>query len=578
MIVRNEADHLAQCLRDIQPAVDEIIVVDTGSEDRTRDVAAACGARVFDFAWCDDFSAARNASLEKASGDYILWLDADDRMDPADVQTLCRLKAGLPPAKDRAYYLIVRDESPVRGSTDFTQLRLFPNLPAARFEWRIHEQISRNLLAAGVTLTRAEITIRHTGNHDPDSVRRKSERNLAIIEKELAGAPGERVLRFHAARTLANLDRLSEAVEHMEIILRDPEEEKRRSQLWVESGLLAARYLNELQQYVRAENLLRVLGEVIPDHLLLHLSLGESLLRQERFGEAMLELTASLERPLEIGIFPVNPAQIQFQQYFYLGSAYGKLGDSDKALAMLRESLNVAYDKVLSLQELALFCLKNEKFPEAAQYYEQLLSLPGQQAEGHYSNLGLVYRKLGRPAQAELAYLKALGINPERIEPLANLGHLYLERKDYQRALNCFTQVLRLDPNLTDIKLCLCEIYYRFQDLDNLVRQCDSLLQDLDLPRARTLDGYADLAELLDAVGEALSHLGRFDLALLAFRLALLIHPLPNLLKKMLTLAASCGRLADGRGFSKDVLEHYARDGAVLSALRAEVEQVAAAY
>ena len=80
MIVKDEADKLPLILGDIRGVADEIIVVDTGSTDETIEIAKSAGAQVFDFPWCDDFSAARNYSLDQATGDMVLWLDADDRI------------------------------------------------------------------------------------------------------------------------------------------------------------------------------------------------------------------------------------------------------------------------------------------------------------------------------------------------------------------------------------------------------------------------------------------------------------------------------------------------------------------
>jgi len=82
MIVRDEEHHLEACLRSIQDLVDEIVLVDTGSEDQSVAIARRFGARVFEFAWCDDFAAARNHGLERCRGDWILYIDADERARP----------------------------------------------------------------------------------------------------------------------------------------------------------------------------------------------------------------------------------------------------------------------------------------------------------------------------------------------------------------------------------------------------------------------------------------------------------------------------------------------------------------
>src|SRR3979411_386218 len=81
MIVKNEAANLPACLASIQGLPPEIVVVDTGSTDHTRDIALQFGAKVYDFPWVDSFAAARNESLKHATGDWIFWLDADDRLD-----------------------------------------------------------------------------------------------------------------------------------------------------------------------------------------------------------------------------------------------------------------------------------------------------------------------------------------------------------------------------------------------------------------------------------------------------------------------------------------------------------------
>ena len=105
MIVRNEEQNLPRCLESVQGLFDEIVVVDTGSTDRTKEIAAGFGARVVDFAWIDDFAAARNVALDHATGDYALWLDADDVIEPPERDKLKALLGTLHPDKKEAYVL-----------------------------------------------------------------------------------------------------------------------------------------------------------------------------------------------------------------------------------------------------------------------------------------------------------------------------------------------------------------------------------------------------------------------------------------------------------------------------------------
>jgi glycosyltransferase involved in cell wall biosynthesis len=102
LIAKNEEANLPACLGSVADLVQDIVVVDTGSTDRTKNVAAGFGARVFDFAWVDSFAAARNESLHQAGGDWILWLDGDEHFDEENRGKLRALFAGLR-AENAAY-------------------------------------------------------------------------------------------------------------------------------------------------------------------------------------------------------------------------------------------------------------------------------------------------------------------------------------------------------------------------------------------------------------------------------------------------------------------------------------------
>jgi glycosyltransferase involved in cell wall biosynthesis len=105
VIVRDEEKNLANCLESVRGVFDEIVIVDTGSADRTIEIALSFGARVFEFAWVDSFSAARNEALSHATGDFAFWLDADDVVGPAEKEKLCALLGPLR-ASDQAGYVV----------------------------------------------------------------------------------------------------------------------------------------------------------------------------------------------------------------------------------------------------------------------------------------------------------------------------------------------------------------------------------------------------------------------------------------------------------------------------------------
>src|SRR5262249_11606963 len=190
MIVRNEESNLPECLTTAADLVDEGIIADTGSTDRTREIASRFGARVVDSPWADNFGAARNASLQAATGDWIWWLDADDRLDSANRDRARTLFARLGNEKD-AYAMKVRSRLNAAGTAArlLDQVRLFPNHPDIRWHYRVHEQIMPAVRSQGGDLRWADVTIEHTGYQDRAMRRGKLERNFRLLQLDHAERP-----------------------------------------------------------------------------------------------------------------------------------------------------------------------------------------------------------------------------------------------------------------------------------------------------------------------------------------------------------------------------------------------------
>jgi tetratricopeptide (TPR) repeat protein len=540
MIVKNEEKDLPSCVNCLKPVLDEIIIVDTGSGDRTKEIARQLGARVFDFPWVDDFSAARNESLLRATGDYILWLDADDRIDPPEVEKLRLLKRRFPWKKNRAYYLTVNSQSPTDGETHFYQLRVFPNVAGARFEGRVHEQIFYRLKELGMEFVQTDIVVRHTGYQDEATIRRKSERNLKIIQDELEMDPNNLVHHYNAARTLGGIGRLAEAVEHMEKIVGNETIREREREFFLEASILMGKYSFDLGRYERARAIFQDLARQFPENGLVHFGLGENLYRLKDYRGAIDALQQSLRHPVEISIFPVNLEKLKYYQLHILGECYREMGEEELAQEMLSRSLNFHKDHYTSLQTLGLLALQKGEFARAAGYYDRAIA-GGGELSSNYANLGLALRKLGRRAEAEKALLRSLEMDPRKVEAIINLGHLYKENKNHEKALEYYRKALVLNPRSMDIRLAMSNVYFRLQELEELVGQCDFLLKELNLPRDFILNNFNELSELYGMIGEELGKQGRKELSLLAFQVSFLISPSRGILEKMVPLATSLG-------------------------------------
>jgi glycosyltransferase involved in cell wall biosynthesis/Tfp pilus assembly protein PilF len=192
MIMKNEEKHLADCLEPVRALFNEIVMVDTGSTDDTRNIAARFGSKVVDFAWTDSFAAARNESVRHATGDWIFWLDADDRLDPENLESLRSLLDTLS-APNVAYFMAHHSLSSsfARPAGVVQQIRLFPNHPEARWEKRVHEQILPSLQRLGTEIRLTEIVIRHLGFKDESLLKAKCERNLRLLLVENSDCPDD---------------------------------------------------------------------------------------------------------------------------------------------------------------------------------------------------------------------------------------------------------------------------------------------------------------------------------------------------------------------------------------------------
>lgn len=237
MIVRNEERHLARCLQSAAPLAQEIVVVDTGSTDRTREIALGFGARVFDLPWANDFSRARNLSLEQARGKWILVLDADEVIAKSDHERLRRLIGGNAPAA-AAYSIRTRNytacmnvvgwqpntgeypaEEAGMGWYPSDKVRLFPNDPAIRFENAVHEMVEASLRRIGWPIFACPVPVHHYGKLEEDVAPRKTRLYSEIGEGKLAGAPGDPAALRELAIQAAQLERHAEALALWERLL-----------------------------------------------------------------------------------------------------------------------------------------------------------------------------------------------------------------------------------------------------------------------------------------------------------------------------------------------------------------------
>ena len=323
MIVKNEEDVLARCLESAKPVADEIVIVDTGSTDRTREIAREFTDKVYEFHWVDDFAAARNFSFSKATMEYCMWLDADDVLLPADRDAFLTLKETLSPQTDVVMmkYHTGFDQTG-KPTFSYYRERLLRNHAGYRWEGAVHEVIppSGSLLYSDIAVTHQK-----TRPSDPD-------RNLRIFEKLVQeGVSLDPRQQFYFARELLYHGRYEEAAERLTRFLDE-------GQGWVENQIEGCKQLS-LCHYALGkpdaalQALLRSFAYDEP-RAELCCDIGKHFLDRERYQTAIFWyiLAASRTRNDASGGF-VQPDCYDYIPYLQLCVCFDRLGDYQAACA-----------------------------------------------------------------------------------------------------------------------------------------------------------------------------------------------------------------------------------------------------
>jgi hypothetical protein len=336
VIARNEEAVIGRCLDSVRDIVAEMIVVDTGSSDKTRALAEERGARVLDFPWCDDFAAARNAGLEAASGRWILVLDADEYLAPESRKKLEMLVSGAP---DRAFRILNRSVAEGgRGGVVGRMVRIFPNRPSVRYEWPVHEQVEESLGRAGIPIVDTDLEVLHTGYALPELNTKKQARNLRIMEAELArGAVLSPMLQFLRGGALLDLGEPGRALEAYAACL------DRCAQGGQLQEAVRVRLATCLSQMERWQELLEFApqGAAVNWHPELLLCLGKAALKTGNLGKGLEWLHTVLAVPAAVRIPACDDIRVKIQAVTAVAE-FVQARDPAKGVALMRLAVNAS--------------------------------------------------------------------------------------------------------------------------------------------------------------------------------------------------------------------------------------------
>jgi glycosyltransferase involved in cell wall biosynthesis len=341
MIAKDEEQTIGRCLQSVSGVVDEIIVVDTGSNDKTCQIAQSFGANVQSFIWNNNFSDARNASLDLATGEWILFLDADEELARESKEVL--RKVILNSEVDGYFMKIINlsgDDSTPETSADMV-FRLFRNKPNFRFRGVVHEQICDVIIertGQSQFLFSEELVIYHDGYLNSHlKAKDKKRRNLILIEKELHDKPDDCLVQFYHAVELYRMGENLSAAEEFEKVstLVNPVE--------IIYGPKLMRYI--VQTYYAAHKVPKALSSVerglalFPNYADLYFLGGQLYFQLKEYGLAYEYFKKALQAP-DLPAHYASFAGIKgFRSCYYLGLIAEKFCNEEEALRYYIDSL-----------------------------------------------------------------------------------------------------------------------------------------------------------------------------------------------------------------------------------------------
>jgi GT2 family glycosyltransferase/predicted Zn-dependent protease len=499
MMVKNEEENLPACLVSVADLVDEVVIADTGSTDRTKEIAARFGAKVVDFPWCDSFSAARNESVRHATGQWVFWMDADDRLDPDNREKLRALFASLK-AENAAYSMkcLCLPDAETGMAIVVDHVRLFRNDPALRWEHRVHEQILPALRRLGYDVRFSDVVVYHAGYQDRALRGRKLQRDLRLLELERAELGDHPFTLFNLGSIYREQGRHAEAL----TLLRRSLELSHPTDSIVRK--LYALIVSCHQALGQKDQALRAFQEgrqLYPDDA--ELLFNEAMLRQDQ--KDLDGAAACLRRLLEPApanhFASVDAGLRGYKTRHNLGNIYREQGKLTEAEGEWRAVVAERPDFLPAWLALGELYLAQQCWPELEDVASRVT------ATGPQGPLaGAVLRARSELARREFPAARqrlerAIDEHPQALWPRVILSHVLLqEGRDFAAAEKALRDILALDPEHAEARRNLAVL------LRNRQREANDAVFAENVALAKR---YADACETPSDINEHLPTLYR---------------------------------------------------------------------
>lgn len=371
MIVRSEAANLGRSLGPVASCFDEVVAIDTGSSDDTVKICREFGAKVFELTWQDDFAAARNYSIAKATADWLFWLDGDNAITPEMVAEL-RIKLSQGPAVLWALEVIEQ-----KGG-QLWQKRCFPRCPEAYFAGRVHEQLVHPPHWPSIATA---VQVRHWGYVDHDHAQTKGRYYLHLLKQMLVDDPEDFYASFQLGRTYYNLRYFSSSIEHFMAVIKSAQARIANPQTWAHANFYLAHAYERLASFAEAEQVLDQMLLEWPENGLGHYHRGRLAYACQEWEAAAKHFALALDLGLDKPFIDIDPAKTLFLAEYYLGRCYERLGKVLEARTALESAALKQPHNPAPRTDLARLLLSQGQATEAKAYLKQILKQrPGDRA------------------------------------------------------------------------------------------------------------------------------------------------------------------------------------------------------
>ena len=370
MMVKNEESFLEQCLNSVKDIVDEVIIVDTGSTDKTKEIAKKFNAKIFDFKWIDDFSAARNESIKHATKDWILVLDADETIDE---QGLKDIKELVKDEGNDAFLFIQKNytnDASIAGFVDEEHknngksyagwygsliARLFRNKKGYIFDGAVHELVEPSIESKKGKIAATNVALHHYGNADPAVAKKKMELYLELCKKKVNQNPND--ASYYELGVLYKEN--SDADNALKSFKKAIELNPRHSMALFELGILHEQkkdYDEAIKKYTES---LR-----IKENSEAFQNLGACYLKKGMLKKAYKNLVKAVT---------LNPNRHTI--YNSLGAVLERSGNYDSAVQMLKIAIKLNPKNTIGFYNLGIALDKKGSFGDALKAYEKAVEL-----------------------------------------------------------------------------------------------------------------------------------------------------------------------------------------------------------